>query len=63
MYIFLFMFIYIYIYYIYITYIIYIYIYILEIISKNILLCGTEKYTSGMNKEILKCTITISFSK
>ena len=32
-------------------------------ISKDILLCGAEKFTSGMNKETLKCTITISFFK
>ena len=36
---------------------------VLKIISKNILLCGAEKFTSGMNKEILECTITISFFK
>ena len=41
----------------------YIYTYILKIISKNTLLYGAEKFTSGMNKEILKCTITISFFK
>ena len=35
----------------------------LKIISRNILLCGAEKFTSGMNKEILKFTITISFFK
>ena len=41
----------------------YIYKYILKIISKNILLCGAEKFNSGMNKDILKCTITISYFK
>ena len=33
----------------------------MKIISKNVLLCGAEKFTSEMNEDILKCTITISF--
>ena len=39
---------------------VYIYKTVLKIISKNILLCGAERFTSRINKEILKCTITIS---